>query len=241
MRVFSFVAGWLVLVFGSGSACALEASYSHRVLQLQGGAEAHVVVFDRKHSTLKVVKLSPGTTVAKAAQANGGLAGVNGGYFQPNREPLGLVVSQGVQVHPMESFKILTGVLVVTPKSAVLLRNAEFKPGRNVREALQAGPFLVDHGKAVSGRNAKRRAERTVLLADRDGVVAFLTTSPVTLAELAQILAEPDVLPGQKLDRALNLDGGSSTALWVADEPVPYSHPEWKAVQNAVVLVPRGR
>jgi len=39
-----------------------------------------------------------------------------------------------------------------------------------------------------------------------------------------------------EIDRALNLDGGSSTALWVKEPPL--SRPEWKPVRNAVAVVP---
>ena len=89
----------------------------------------------------------------------------------------------------------------------------------------------------MAGLNAKRRAERTVLLADRQGVAALLTTAPVTLAELGQILATPGMFGDLKIDRALNLDGGSSTALWVAADG--FSRPEWKPVRNAVAVTPR--
>ena len=91
--------------------------------------------------------------MAQAAQAHGALAGVNGGYFKPDQTPLGLVMSRGVVLHPMENAKILTGVLSVTERGATLLRTGEFKPSGRVREALQSGPFLVDHGAAVAGFN----------------------------------------------------------------------------------------
>ena len=242
MRIFFVTAGWLVFAFAapgvSSPARSAEPVVIHRELSLAKGVLAHLVRFDRSRCTLRVLDLAPGTSVAEAAQASGGLAGVNGGYFKADHEPMGLVVSQGSKLHPFESAKILTGVLAVTSQGgAVLLRNAEFKPGLNVREALQAGPFLVDHGKPVVGLNATRPAERTVLLADSQGVSALLTTAPVTLAQLAQLLATPGLLPGRKIERALNLDGGSSTALWVDAQPTPFSRPEWKAVRNAVLIV----
>jgi len=171
-------------------------------------------------------------------RASGGLAGVNGGYFKRDRTSLGLVVSKGVPLHPLETSKILTGVLSVTAHGASLMRTAEFKESNRVKEALQAGPFLVDRRQPVAGLNAQRRAERTVLLADSQGVVALLTSSPVSLAELGQILATPGLFGDLKIERALNLDGGSSTALWVAADPAPFSRPEWKPVRNAVAVLP---
>lgn len=215
---------------------------THRLLKLRDGdrtLEAHLVRFDRSRCALRVADLAPGASVASAASAAHAWAAVNGGYFKSDRTPLGLMVSRGTTLHPWESSKILTGVLAVPKEGgAMLWRNAEFRPGAGLREALQAGPFLVDHGKAVPGLNATRSAERTVLLADRRGVTALLTTGPVTLAELGRLLATPGLWPDLKIDRVLNLDGGSSTALWVAADPVPFSRPEWKRVRNAVLLVP---
>lgn len=199
----------------------------------------HIVRFNRDRCTLRVLDLAEGATVAEAVRAAGGLAGVNGGYFQPNRAPLGLVVSQGVRLHPMEESKLATGLLVVTARGAILLRKGEPRPVSGIRDALQAGPFLVDRGRPVAGLNATRVAERTVILADKRGVFAVAITEPVSLAELAQILATPELFPGMKIERALNLDGGSSSALWVDAEPEPFSKPEWKNVRNAVAIVPR--
>jgi exopolysaccharide biosynthesis protein len=89
----------------------------------------------------------------------------------------------------------------------------------------------------VAGLNATRPAERTVILAGKQGAFALMITDPVSLADLAQILTIPELFPGVKIERALNLDGGSSTALWVDADPEPFSKPEWKQVRNAVAIM----
>jgi len=241
MRVSLLIAALLATASPFDTAQAAEAPVvTHRQLTAPGAhpVEMHLVRFDRDRATLRVLALAAGQTVAQAARSHGAMAGVNGGYFKPDQTPLGLVMSQGVVLHPLERAKILSGVLSVTGRGANLLRVEEFAPSRRVREALQAGPFLVDHGATVAGLNATRRAERTVLLADRQGVAALLTTTtPVTLAEMGQLLATPGMFGDLKIDRALNLDGGSSTALWVAADG--FSRPEWKPVRNAVAVTPR--
>lgn len=240
MRISFLAAAWIAVGTLYAAAAPLP-PVTHQAFSSPAAPSValHVVRFDRNRTALRVVDLSPGVTVAEGMRERGALAGVNGGYFQPDRTPLGLVISEGKTIHPMEQSKILTGVLAVTPRGALLLRNGEFHPGRSLREALQAGPFLVDHGRPVTGLNETRRAERTVLLADRRGVTALLSTGPVTLAELATLLAAPGLVEGMEIDRALNLDGGSSTALWVKGEP-PFSRPEWKPVRTAVAVVPVG-
>jgi len=214
----------------------------HRVKRVRQGKgralEVQLVTFDRSATVLKVVDLAPRESVAEGLREAGALAGVNGGYFHADRTPLGLVISGGKTVHALERSKLLTGLVAVTGRGARLLRTGEYRGGSHVREALQAGPYLVDKGKTVPGLNATRAAERTVLLADGEGVVALLITPPLTLAEAGHLLATPGIFPELKIERALNLDGGSSTALWV-DGATPYSHSEWKSVRNALALMPK--
>ncbi len=174
-----------------------------------------------------------------ASKKRGALAAVNGGYFQPDRTPVGLVIRQGHQLHALQHAPLLSGVLVVTKTQTSILRVGEFKPSPNILEALQAGPFLVDGGKAVSGLNGLRVAARTVVFIDNSGRCGFLNCHSATLAETADILLTPGLIgPGRRITRALNLDGGSSTGLWVAAKPV-YYQPEGKEVRNYLAIVPR--
>ena len=211
---------------------------THRALVFRNNADvlkAHWVSWDPRH-TLRVIDLAPGETVAAGAQKAEAKAAVNGGYFHADRAPLGLVVSRGKTLHRWESSRLLTGVLAVAKNGeARIWRNAEFKRNAPWREALQAGPFLVDRGKPVSGLNATKTAERTVVVADKSGVIALLVTEPITLAALGELLATPDLFLATKIERALNLDGGSSSALWLAGKGSVKS--EWKRVRNAVVVV----
>lgn len=227
----------------------------HRVQQTPDGREyeLHLLLPDRGQTALRVVDLArpprpdgspPMRRVAEGLQRVGALAGVNGGYFQPDYAPLGLVIRNGKEEHPFQTSRILTGVFIVTPRGASLLRTAEFRKGyqkgafkgASVQEALQAGPFLVDKGHLVPGLNATRAAERTILLADKRGVAALLVTPPLTLAAAGELLSTPGLFPELKIERALNLDGGSSTALWV--QASGFSRSEWKRVRNAIGVMP---
>ena len=56
---------------------------------------------------------------------------------------------------------------------------------------------------------------------------------------MAELLSTPTLFgEWDKSSRALNLDGGSSTALWVRSEPVFYER-EWKSVRNYLAIVPK--
>jgi uncharacterized protein YigE (DUF2233 family) len=204
-----------------------------------GSSTVHVVTFSAKTHTFAIMD-NPDRAydLASAAQKRGALAAVNGGYFQPDRTPLGLLVRQGRELHPLEHAKLLSGLLTVSGDRIALLRIAEFKPSAALREAVQAGPFLVDGGKPVAGLNAIRPDPRTAIISDGAGRFGLISTSSVTLADLGTILATPGAVPAMKISRALNLDGGSSTGLWVRSDPPFYRH-EFREVRDYVAIVAR--
>ena len=181
--------------------------------------------------------------LAEAMQRTGALAGVNGGYFKADRTPVGLEISGGKLIHPFERAKLLSGVLAVSSGRVALLRAGEFSTRRKQEkpdDALQAGPFLVHEYKAVPGLNTTRRARRTAVLMDDRGQLRLLVTEAVTLAELAQILCAGEAPIGNNtVKRALNLDGGSSTGLWLKAEPEPFYLREGKDVRNYLAVIPR--
>ncbi len=206
-----------------------------------GSTEAilHQVCFAPKTHAFAVMDNPDGAfDLGSACAKRGALAGVNGGYFQPDRTPLGLVIRQGVQIHPLEKARLLSGIISVTSGAIAIQRAAAFKLSPAVWEALQAGPFLVEGGKKIAGLNATKGAARTVVFQDAGGRAGFLICKSVSLAEMADILATPVLFPEGKITRALNLDGGSSTALWVRGEP-PFYQREWKSVRNYLAIVPR--
>ena len=169
----------------------------------------------------------------------GAFAGINGGYFHPDFRPLGLVVSGGKEIHGLEKAKLLSGVLAVRGGRIELVRPGAFKPGKDVQDALQAGPWLVERGTVVSGLNAERRARRSLVATDGKGHWAIVATGPLTLAETAEVLAVPGLPGGWTVRDALNLDGGSSTALWAATQPKALEIFSFGAVRNYLAIVPR--
>ena len=100
---------------------------------------------------------------------------------------------------------------------------------------MQCGPFLVDGGKPVAGLNNTRPARRTFVLTSGPERAAVGFCSTVTLAQLGDILATPEL----KTQRALNLDGGSSSAFSFAGEHGVFSISEQKTVRDFVIVTPK--
>lgn len=193
-----------------------------------------------KSATLRVIDNPAGeNNLAAVMRRENCLAGVNGGYFDPDDKPVGLVISDGNVIAPLRKARLLSGVMIVSNGRIQLLRMAEYSPKRKATAALQCGPFLVDRGQPVAGLNDTRSARRTFIVTAGSDHAAIGFCSDVTLAELGKILATPGVAPELKVQRALNLDGGSSSAFWFAGERDPFSISEQKRVRNFVAVVAR--
>ncbi len=176
-----------------------------------------------------------------AMRANRCVAGVNGGYFGSGEErrPLGLLCCRGVVISPLAtgSFTV-AGVVYDTGDGIRLERSKNIStPLRGMQEAIQGGPFLVDHGQVVPGLEKTKKAARTFIATDGKGTWCIGVSNALTLRELAFWLADSSALGGFRVSSALNLDGGSSSAFWETTQGV--SRPGFKAVRNYVGVRPR--
>lgn len=199
----------------------------HRQIELadsETGDQATVdlAIFSPKNCAVRVIDNPEGrSSLADAMRRTDSLAGVNGGYFTPEFAPLGLRIVNGETTSRLVRGRLMTGVLVSGTGFCQLLRVGEFS-ARSVKRntaspartaALECGPFLVDLGKPVRGLEATRSDRRTFVAAAPNDRVALGYCSDATLAGLGKILsslAQPDF----KVQRALNFDGGSSSAFW---------------------------
>jgi uncharacterized protein YigE (DUF2233 family) len=221
-----------------GSAAGLE--HRHVVLaetETSDDATLDLALFSTKSAVVRVTDNPAGNEdLASVMRRVRGFAGVNGGYFDPQNAPVGLLISDGKLVAPFRKARLLSGVLVATKGRVELLRAAEYSSRKNAVAALQCGPFLVDGGAPVPGLNNTRPARRTFVLTTGSDRAAIGFSSPVSLAQLGEILATARLAPDLKIQRALNLDGGSSSAFWFAGERGVFSIPEQKTVRDFVVI-----
>ena len=203
-------------------------------------ATLDLALLSPKSATLRVIDNPRGEdNLAAVMRRKNCLAGVNGGYFDPEDKPVGLLISDGNVVAPLRKARLLSGVMVVWNGRIQVLRVAEYSSKRKATAALQCGPFLVDRGQPVPGLNETRPARRTFIATGGSDRAAIGFCSDVTLAQLGKILATPGIAPDLKVQRALNLDGGSSSAFWFAGERGPFSISEQKTVRNFVAVVKR--
>ena len=193
-------------------------------------------------SVFHVIDNPPGNrqSLSSALAAGDAVAGSNGGYFHKDFTPLGLAVSRGEIIHRFERARLLSGVLAVRHGRMELVRSGKFKSGSDVQEALQAGPWLVEKGLPVAGLDDTRSARRTIVANDGKGQWALIATSSITLADVARLLCAKGIIGPLKIANALNLDGGSSTALQAGLPPeILLDIAAFGSVRNYLTIAPR--
>ncbi len=208
---------------------------------------AHLAFFTSRAFRLEVIDLGSGPepahpTLEAAFRAEGCVAGVNGGFFHPDWQPAGLVMSKGERINRFETAKLLSGVIYSDERGIHLVRRGRFQDHPGITALLQSGPYLVENARPVRGLSASDPRRRTFVATDwRGHWVIGATMSSLTLAELGAILASPDALTPWRVDRAINLDGGSSTGFFFdrGADRAPVTLQPWKRVRNLLGICPR--
>jgi exopolysaccharide biosynthesis protein len=199
-----------------------------------------LALFRGKSTALRIIDNPDAQSLSAIMKREKCVCGVNGGYFDPEFKPIGLRINDGKTFSPLRRARMITGVLMQSDRGIDVIRVGEFSQAKKITAAIQSGPFLVEASKHVRGLNASQRARRTFAgIADTDRALLGIC-SDVSLAELANILAAVPVVEKSKIHRAMNLDGGSSSAFWFARENgSAFSIAGQKPVRDFVGVVPK--
>ena len=136
--------------------------------------------------------------------------------------------------------RLLTGVLCSSDRGIEIVRLGEFSRKQKLNAAVECGPFLIDLGNRIRGLDVTRSARRTFAAVARGGKAALGVSSDLSLAQLSEALSTISLRDDFKIRRALNLDGGSSSAFWFARETGgAFSIREQKPVRDFVAVVPK--
>lgn len=168
------------------------------------------------------VKVQPagGVDFKALAQAQDARLMINGGFFDTSVGPVGLLIREGQTVQPISEQASLSGLVCISSDGKLVLKHREDDVGPDVREAIQAGPFLIDPG-GEPGIHTEdlKLAQRSAIGISAAGEVVLLTASECTLYQFATILrTRAKQLGVQRFDRVLNLDGGPSSGLFIEGE-----------------------
>ena len=222
-----------------------RAAIAHRHAVLENASENEsavidVAIFSAKSCTLHVIDNPRGETLSDVLSRAKCAAGVNGGYFSADFAPVGLLIADGRMIAPLQRARLITGVLSASSRGVQILRVREFSRREKTGAAVQCGPFLVDHYELVRGLDDSAAARRTFAATGTHDRALLGVCSEISLAKLAKILTTTRLADDLKIQRALNLDGGSSSAFWFARETGgAFSIREQKLVRDFVAIVPK--
>jgi exopolysaccharide biosynthesis protein len=217
--------------------------HRHVVVEDAAGGQrvaVDVAVFSAKYTSLRVVDNPDGQSLGAVMKREKYVCGVNGGYFDTEFKPIGLRVADGTTVSPLRRARLITGILLQSDRGVDVVRVSEFSRTKKLSAAIQSGPFLVEGNKRIRGLNDSQLARRTFAGTTTNDRAFLGVCSGVSLAELANILATTPIAADSKTRRAMNLDGGSSSAFWFAREDGnAFSISGRKPVRDFVAVVPK--
>jgi len=178
-----------------------------------------VLTFDRRTTFLTVADKDGGPnsswqSAQAAAKAHDGVAAINGGFFNPQGKPLGLVIENGKRFGGLTQNSLGAGIFTDSPPS--LISRSDFKKSKKKpNHLLQSGPTLIWKGSLTKGLKKSNSRPRSFLLWDGKNHLALGHAGPTSLKGLAEAL-NTQPIPNFNITHALNLDGGSSSDLWVS-------------------------
>lgn len=217
---------------------------------LSQGITISAVYFDDRKFQLTVADQADGCgsqwlDAKSAALSCDGYAAINGGFFTPEGKPLGLLVASGIKRGSLNNSSLGAGIFISSKNKSAIVRRELYAPSsvaNNVENILQAGPMLVEHGKATSGLSDQNERPRSFIAWDGNHHWAIGHIDSSTLAGVAKALSETS-LNGFKASTVLNLDGGRSSDLWAGPRVPsgPKTHRSFlnKPVRNYLVITSR--
>ncbi len=200
------------------------------VTLVPGAAHAHLI------DQSPTFPLGARTVALSRGSLPDAVVAINAGYFDSRFQPVGLCRIAGAELTPLSGQEVLSGVVAITATGAVQLLDRDSVLG-GIPTAVQAGPFVIDPGGGLGVRPQRARANRSLIARDDHGRILLLVTGALTLHQVGTILHDhAEVFGMERIECALNLDGGPSTGLSVALDDPAWSFNERGPVRNVLVF-----
>ena len=167
------------------------------------------------------------------AQKAAALIAINGGFFSPEFESLGLLVQKNKEINKIKwvGWWHIFQMRYMKPQ---IITKQEYTLIPDIEMAIEAGPRLLIDGQIVA-KLKPSVAERSALGITADGKVIIAATDalPLSLNEFAGYLKAAGCYD------ALNLDGGSSTQIYAKIGEFELNRAGLGLVANGVGVFPR--
>lgn len=197
----------------------IDNGLSYRKIEIQKRSSKvpyilHAFKIDSKKYDLRPLTASPDTyaSIRRMVENQGALLGVNANFFDPNGNPLGLIISNGQEIN---SYRPISwwGVFSIEKGIPHIVAGPQWKKSNEVTTAIQAGPRLIAKGKTL--RLKQEISPKTAIGITKNGdIILVATLFPLDINELARLMVGSMRKGGLECIDALNFDGGSSTQMY---------------------------
>lgn len=150
--------------------------------------------------------------VKSMAISHDALVVINANFFDPAGKPLGLLVADQTELNPFKNISWWS-VLCLKNNSAQIFHSSVYQKDQ-CDNAIQAGPRLVVQG-AVPKLKENISKKSAVGLNTKGEFFIIVTENILPISLFAEVLRVKESEGGFELADALNLDGGSSTQIYV--------------------------
>ncbi len=219
----------LLSLFSLGShesSPAVEKHYKTITWQDRNYAYEKIVVTNSKNLTL-IPNYDDHLIASDIFLGHSCLAGVNGGFYAENYNPLGLVSIDNVLLQTEHSNSLFNGFLSIGAINSIASNYSE-----GSRIILQSGPLLLKAGEPIALSIVNDKPARRVVVGKTDQHLVFLVIFKGETEVLGPYLSElPDVVKtisnkeGLNLQDAMNLDGGRASTFYSQDLSLPELDP----------------
>lgn len=181
-------------------------------------SKIHALRIDPKLYTFHIINAShierKAGLAATFAKISNSLITINGGFFNPDYEPLGLRISGGRVLTPFKSIS-WWGIFTIKDKQPAIITPSQFEPAKQYEFAIQAGPRLLTDGKIIPKLKDIADSRSALCITYNQQVIIVVTEHlPLTTTALASKIRLPESQGGLACKDALNLDGGHSSQLY---------------------------
>lgn len=175
------------------------------------------------------------------------IVGINGSFYQPDFTPAGLLIYHGKTIKPLVKSSIFKACVLIDQDKKIQLET-DLTQCKKATNAMQTGPLLIENGKVstdlerIQKKSKSLEAffnphKRTVLALTGQNRLVMITTSPLALFDIAHFLQDnPEAVGAAHIQTAVNLDGGSSTGMYIRFPDQPFYFHELKHVKTFIFI-----
>lgn len=175
------------------------------------------------------------TRVVNLTTNKNALIGINGGFFTPQMQPLGLRISDGKLRNRIKKTS-WWGVFQIRRNYPAIYSLKQFVYRKDIDFAIQSGPRLVVRGTIPSLKPGLDNRSALGITRDKNLIIVATQDLAMTTTELAEIMRASNDDDGLDCIDALNLDGGSSTQLYANIKNFYLNVSSFAPISDAVVV-----